>query len=236
MPGPLSRRILSVKNNSHFLLSWVFVARWGLSLLVESQGLVVGRFYCGDFSHCGAQALGHTGFRSCARGLNSCGSRALIAPCVWNLPRPGFDPVSPAGADRFLPSVPPESHPVGPCAVLSCLVVSNSLQLHGLQPARLLCPWGFSRQEYGSGLPCPPAGDLPNPGMEHRYPALQADSLLTAPPGKPRILADGFYLLCSIEKARQVHYLSYTLCSPCGAGLGCLLTKQLSEGRWLIQG
>ena len=26
-----------------------------------------------------------------------------------------------------------------------------------------LCPWGFSRQEYWSGLPCPSPGDLPNP-------------------------------------------------------------------------
>ena len=25
---------------------------------------------------------------------------------------------------------------------------------------RLLCPWGFSRQEHWSGLPCPPPGDL----------------------------------------------------------------------------
>ena len=32
--------------------------------------------------------------------------------------------------------------------------------------ARLLCPWGFSRQEYWSGLPRPPPGDLPDPGME----------------------------------------------------------------------
>ena len=40
--------------------------------------------------------------------------------------------------------------------VLSHPVVSDSLQPHGLQPARLLCPWGFSRQEYWSGLPCPP--------------------------------------------------------------------------------
>ena len=30
----------------------------------------------------------------------------------------------------------------------------------------LLCPWGFSRQEYWSGLPSPPPGDLPNPGVE----------------------------------------------------------------------
>ena len=32
--------------------------------------------------------------------------------------------------------------------------------------ARLLCPWGFSRQEYWSGLPCAPLGDLPKPGIE----------------------------------------------------------------------
>ena len=36
---------------------------------------------------------------------------------------------------------------------------------------------GFSRQEYWSGLPCPPPGDVPNPGIELTSPALQADSL-----------------------------------------------------------
>ena len=51
------------------------------------------------------------------------------------------------------------------CAVLSHSVVSDSLQPYGLQPARLLYPWGFSRQEQQSGLPCPPPGDLPNPGL-----------------------------------------------------------------------
>jgi len=44
---------------------------------------------------------------------------------------------------------------------------------------------GFSRQEYGSGVPFPPPGDLPNPGTEPRSPALQADSLPSEPPGKP---------------------------------------------------
>ena len=44
---------------------------------------------------------------------------------------------------------------------------------------------GFSRQEYQSGLPCPPPGELPNPGIEARSPTLQADSLLSEPPGKP---------------------------------------------------
>ena len=34
----------------------------------------------------------------------------------------------------------------------------------------------FSMQEYWSGLPCPPPGDLPDPGNEPRSPALQADS------------------------------------------------------------
>ena len=40
-------------------------------------------------------------------------------------------------------------------------------------------PWGFCRQEYWSGLPCPPPGDLLNPGTGLRFPALQVDSLLT---------------------------------------------------------
>ena len=38
---------------------------------------------------------------------------------------------------------------------------------------------GFSRQEYQSGLPFPSPGHLPNPGIEPRSPALQADSLPT---------------------------------------------------------
>ena len=40
-------------------------------------------------------------------------------------------------------------------------------------------PVGFSRQEYWSGLPFLPPGDLPSLGIEPRSPALQADSLLT---------------------------------------------------------
>ena len=43
----------------------------------------------------------------------------------------------------------------------------------------------FSRQEYQSGLPFPSPGDLPNPGIEPRSPALQADTLLSELPGKP---------------------------------------------------
>ena len=47
-------------------------------------------------------------------------------------------------------------------------------------------PWGFSRQGYWSGLPHPPPGDLLNPGSKPRSPRLQADSLPSEPPEKPR--------------------------------------------------
>ena len=42
---------------------------------------------------------------------------------------------------------------------------------------------GFFRQEYWSGLPFPSLGDLPDPGIEPRSPALQADALPSEPPG-----------------------------------------------------
>ena len=44
---------------------------------------------------------------------------------------------------------------------------------------------GFPRQEYWKGLPFPSPGDLPDPGIEPKSPALQADSLLSEPPGFP---------------------------------------------------
>ena len=70
--------------------------------------------------------------------------------------------------------------------VLSCSVMSKSLWPHGLQPTRLLCPWGFSRQEHWSGLPCPPPGNLPNPGIKPSSPILHLDYLPSEPPGKPK--------------------------------------------------
>ena len=81
------------------------------------------------------------------------------------------------------------------CAVLSLSPVrlSNSMDL---QPSRLLCPWAFSRQEHWSGLLCPPPGDLPNPGTEPRSSALQVNSLLSEPPGKPIDLESLHASLC----------------------------------------
>ena len=69
--------------------------------------------------------------------------------------------------------------------MLSHSVVSDSLWSRELQPARLLCPWGFSRQEYWSGLPCPPPRNLPNLGIEPRSPTLYMDSLPSELPEKP---------------------------------------------------
>ena len=45
----------------------------------------------------------------------------------------------------------------------------------------------FFTQEYWSGLPFPTPGDLPSPGIEPGSPALQADALLSEPPGKPKM-------------------------------------------------
>ena len=49
---------------------------------------------------------------------------------------------------------------------------------------------GFSRQEYWSGLQFPGPGDLPNPGIEPWLPTLQADALLSEPPGRRFIIGD----------------------------------------------
>ena len=46
----------------------------------------------------------------------------------------------------------------------------------------------FSRQEYWSGLPFPSPGNLPDPGIEPMSPALQADTLPSEPPGKPKYM------------------------------------------------
>ena len=63
--------------------------------------------------------------------------------------------------------------------VLRRSVMPDSLRPHGLQPTRLLCPWGFSRQEYWSGLPYPSPGYLLNPGIKPRSPQLHTvDSTL----------------------------------------------------------
>ena len=49
-----------------------------------------------------------------------------------------------------------------------------------------LCdPMDYTVRAFWSGQPFPSPGDLPNPGIKPRSPALQADSLPAKPPGKP---------------------------------------------------
>ena len=53
---------------------------------------------------------------------------------------------------------------------------------------------GFSRQEYWSRLSFPSPGDLPDPGIEPGFPALEADALTSEPPGKLKINTDILFI------------------------------------------
>ena len=79
------------------------------------------------------------------------------------------------------------------------LVVRSRLTL--CDPMDLTLPLSvrFSRQKYWSGLPFPPAGDLPNPGIEPRSPVLQSHSLLSEPPGKPSLIPYLHSVGCSLR-------------------------------------
>ena len=63
-----------------------------------------------------------------------------------------------------------------------CLTLCDSMDYIACQAPLSM---GFYRQEYWSGLPCPPPGDLPNAGIELGSPASQVDSLLQSPQGSP---------------------------------------------------
>ena len=61
---------------------------------------------------------------------------------------------------------------------------SDSLQFGGLVAFQATLSIEFSRQECWSRLPFPSPGDFPDPGIECRSPALQANPLLSEPPVK----------------------------------------------------
>ena len=76
------------------------------------------------------------------------------------------------------------------CSVAS--VMSDSLQLWTV-PHQAPLSMGFSRQEYWSGLPCPPPEDLPDPGMEITYAFISCIAgrfFTTEQPGKPQTKAE----------------------------------------------
>ena len=97
------------------------------------------------------------------------------------------------------------------CCVLRHSVVSDSLQPFWNVVHQAPVSMGFSRQDYWSGLPCPPPEDFPNPGIGPWSPTLQADSLPSELPGKPVRHWDTEY--CS---------LGYTL-GPCSSILFIVL-------------
>ena len=67
------------------------------------------------------------------------------------------------------------------------LVVSDSFVIPWTVARQAPLSMGFSRQEYWSGLPCPPPGDLPNLGIKTASPALQADSLPLSQQGSSQL-------------------------------------------------
>ena len=69
---------------------------------------------------------------------------------------------------------------------------------------------GFYRQEYWSGLPFPSPGDLSNPGIKPRSPALQAESLPSKPPGKCHM----YYMYINYTLHRVALIFPYTLYLP----------------------
>ena len=91
-------------------------------------------------------------------------------------------------------------------------VVHQAL-VHGDSPGKNT---GEKKKNTGVGLPFPPPGDLPNPGIKPRSPTLQVDSLPSETPGKPLYIKIYIYrngwmesrpLVCSKEKAKakRVH-------------------------------
>ena len=87
--------------------------------------------------------------------------------------------------------------------------MSNSLHPHGLQPTRLLCPWGFPRQEYWSGLPCPPPEDVPDLGLNQHLLYWQTGSL----PPEYHYKCPYFADLCGRD-ALGVSNLYRSVCGP----------------------
>ena len=69
--------------------------------------------------------------------------------------------------------------------VLSCFSHVQFFTILWTLARRAPLSMGFSRQEYWSGLSCPPPRDFPNPGIKPASPALQADSLLLSHWGNP---------------------------------------------------
>ena len=83
-------------------MCWVFVSVRGLSLVAASGGY--SSSWCVGLSLSQPLVAEH---RLQTRRLSSCGSRAQLLRSMWDLPRPGLEPMSPALAGRFSTTAPP---------------------------------------------------------------------------------------------------------------------------------
>ena len=113
----------------------------------------------------------------------------LLFPTLGDLPDPRIEPKSPVA-----PAMAGELFATEPPGKPKCYMHDKSLQLFPIAilwtvACQALLSMGFSRQEYWSGLPCSPPGDLPNPGIE--------PTSLTSP-----TLAGGFFTTSTTWEAQ----------------------------------
>ena len=106
----------------YFWLCWVFVSVRELSLVAASGGHSSPR--CAGLSLSRPLSLRSTGSRRAGSVVVAHGAQLLHS--MWDPPRPGLEPVSPALAGRFSTTVPP-GKPPGPILELQ---LSNSLKNH----------------------------------------------------------------------------------------------------------
>ena len=124
---------------------------------------------CSTWAHsCSSRAVEHK--------LSNCGTRAWLLCILWDLPRSGIKPMSPALAGGFF-----TTEPLGktPSFFLYLIILTYYFQIyiishfgHALLFATLWTvarqaplSMEFSRQEYWNELPCSPP-DLPDPGIK----------------------------------------------------------------------
>ena len=85
----------------------------------------------------------------------------------------------------------------------SCLTLCNPMDCIPQAPLSV----EFSRHTYWSGLPCPPPGELPDPGIEPKSPVVQVDSLPTEPPRKPRAPIPTFRAFSSVQSLSRFSHV-----------------------------
>ena len=100
---------------AHSKCAWFFFFLAALGLCCDVQAP-----HYGGLSYCRAQALS----RAC--GLRSCGPWAQLPHGMWDLPRPGIEPMSPALQDRLLTTVPPRESLCGHFVFLLVSATSSS--------------------------------------------------------------------------------------------------------------